>query len=77
MKFQSIDRPINMDEDAIPVYTEEKGDGLVIGVINPSSGKREVIFEISEKGNLKLNVQAPFFIDTDTAKFPFIDLEKF
>lgn len=74
MKFQSEDRPIPPDEDAIVIYTEEQGDSLVVGSINPETGIKEPVFKFSALGRIVLNIKSPSFLKSIDGK-PSIDID--
>jgi len=74
MKFQSTDRPIPHDSDAILIYTEEQGDSLIVGAINPETGAKEPIFKFSALGRIVMNIKPPSFLKFIDGK-PSIDID--
>lgn len=73
MKFQPIERPIDMENDAVPVFLEEEGDNLIIGVVNPSTNEKEKVLKLHNSGKIILNAKLPFFFSLNSQ--PSIDID--
>lgn len=74
LKFQPIERPIEVDEDAIPVFMSEEPDGsLLIGTINPETKERESVIKFNQNGRIVLNMTLPAIFDQ--GETPSIDID--
>lgn len=74
MKFQPIDRPIPIDEDAVLTYMDENDkEEVIFGVINPETNQKEPIIKLSENEKIVINARTPFFLKTNNG-MPSLDI---